>query len=407
MAQEEGNERYDAVFREYIRRSVKRALAEARGAESGLTVAQREQALQALAFALEVIDTWPEARDLLVALAPKLDQAGWRNEVIPYLARGIEVSDAAGDRAGLAEMRLQLAMVHLVMGRLDEAFDELLASAADFYELADVRSRVRALNRAAYVARMQRRYAEATELVAAAGALIQPGDPEEAYNDLVAASIALDAEDWTRATALHRKALEGWERLGDATMIARSLTNLGIALRGAGQPGEAAACYERAIPWMEQGGDVINLAGTRMNLGNVYWTTGQPALALEQYRQAERVFRQANDQLRLASITQNMGLAYTDLGETQLAEQMFQASIAYQQQRGNRRGIANALDGLGVALRAQGNRAAAEASFREALRLLDELAGQPGTASLRQEVEEHLRELREEQGTQWHVVSSH
>jgi len=46
-------------------------------------------------------------------------------------------------------------------------------------------------------------------------------------------------------------------------------------------------------------------------------------------------------------------------------------------------------------LRAQGNRAAAEATFREALELLDTLAGQPGTASLRQEVEEHLREMQE------------
>ena len=52
-------------------------------------------------------------------------------------------------------------------------------------------------------------------------------------------------------------------------------------------------------------------------------------------------------------------------------------------------------DGLGVVLRAQGNRTAAEATFREALELLDTLAGQPGTASLRQEVEEHLREMQE------------
>jgi hypothetical protein len=55
--------------------------------------------------------------------------------------------------------------------------------------------------------------------------------------------------------------------------------------------------------------------------------------------------------------------------------------------------MANALDGLGVVLRALGQQAAAATTFREALELLDTLAGQPGTASLRQEVEDHLREM--------------
>lgn len=395
MSQESGENGYSMVFREYVRRSVRRALAEARAAEGGLPAEQREQALQTLTFALDATDGWPEARDLLVALAPKLDRAGWREEVVPYLLRGIAVSESTGDDLGLAELRLQLAMVHMVMGKLDEAYGELIASAADFDRLEDRRNRARALNRAAYVARMQRRYPEATALVETAAALVEPGDAEEAYGDFVAATLALDAEDWTRAMTGFNKSLAGWERLGDTTMIARNLTNLGIALRGAGRAGEAVACYERAIELMEQGDDDINVAATRMNLGNVFWTTGQPVRALEQYRRAELVFRQANDQLRMASITQNMGLAYTDLGEFELAQAMFQTSIEYQRQRGNRRGIANSLDGLGVVLRAQGNRAAAEATFREALELLDTLAGQPGTASLRQEVEEHLREMQE------------
>jgi tetratricopeptide (TPR) repeat protein len=395
MSQESGENGYSMVFREYLRRSVRRALAEARAAESGLPAEQREQALQTLTFALDATDAWPEARDLLVALAPKLDRAGWREEVVPYLLRGMAVSESTGDDLGLAELRLQLAMVHMVMGKLDEAYGELIASAADFDRLEDRRNRVRALNRAAYVARMQRRYPEAAALVETAAALVEPGDSEEAYGDFVAATLALDAEEWTRAMAGFNKSLAGWERLGDTTMIARNLTNLGIALRGAGRAGEAVACYERAIELMEQGADDINVAATRMNLGNVFWTTGQPALALEQYRRAELVFRQANDQLRMASVAQNMGLAYTDLGEFELAQTMFQTSIEYQRQRGNRRGIANSLDGLGVVLRAQGNRVAAEATFREALELLDTLAGQPGTASLRQEVEEHLREMEE------------
>ena len=397
MHKEGGEERYGALFQGYVRRSVRLALMEARATQAGLSVEQREQGLQALTFALDASDVWPQARDLLVALAPKLEQAGWREEVVPYLQRGIQVSEIAGDAAGLAELRLQLAMVFLVTGKLDEAFGELISSAAGFASLQDPHNQARALNRAAYVARMQRRFAEATQLVAAAAALVEPGDAEEVYGEFVAARLALDAEDWTRAVAGHRRALAGWERLGNTTMIARSLTNLGSALRGAGQPEEAIACYERAIELMEQGRDDINLAATRMNLGNALWSTGYPDRALDQYRLAEPLFRQANDQLRLASMTQNMGLAYVDIGDFEQAAAMFQASIAYQRLWGNRRSIANSLDGLGVALRAQGHHAAALVAFREALELLEALAGQPGTASLRLEVEAHLREMAQDE----------
>ena len=143
MSQESDENGYGVVFREYVRRSVRRALADARAAEAGLPAEQREQALQTLTFALDAIDAWPEARDLLVAIAPKLDQAGWREEVIPYLLRGIEVSELTGDDVGLAELRLQLAMVHMVMGKLDDAYGELIASAADFDRLEDRRNRAR------------------------------------------------------------------------------------------------------------------------------------------------------------------------------------------------------------------------------------------------------------------------
>ncbi len=95
----------------------------------------------------------------------------------------------------------------MVMGKLDEAYGELIASAADFDRLEDRRNRARALNRAAYVARMQRRYPEATALVETAAALVEPGDAEEAYGDFVAATLALDAEDWTRAMAGFNKSL--------------------------------------------------------------------------------------------------------------------------------------------------------------------------------------------------------
>ena len=178
------------VFQEYVRRSVRRALTKALATQAGLPVEQREQALQTLTFALDAIDAWPEARDLLVALAPKLDQAGWREEVVPYLLRGIDVSKTAGDDVGLAELRLQLAMVHLVMGKLDEAYGELIASAADFDRLDDRRNRARRSQsgslRGSHAAALSR----SDQIGRDRCGFGRAGDAEEAYGDFVAATLS-------------------------------------------------------------------------------------------------------------------------------------------------------------------------------------------------------------------------
>lgn len=386
---------YPDLFRRYVQRGAQAALADVAAAGPALPAEQREQGLHTLDFALGLPEAWPQARDLLIALAPRLEQAGLRQDSIPRLQRGIAQCQAGGDLAGQAQLELHLGLVHLALGRLDAARDLFAASADHCQAAGDRHGQARALNRWAYVDRLQQRLESAAQRVGEAMRLATPDESEHTYGRFVLGGLALDHGDWPAALAHFQEALAGWRRHGDPLMAARSLTNLGAALRGAGRPDEAIARYQEALPLLAALGDTANEATTRMNLGNVYWQQGQPQQALAQYVQAEAALRQADDHLRLAKVNLNLGLVLRDLGQWPRAEQAIAAAIELYRSLGDRRGAANALDALAEVYLDQGRADAALPLLRQALAELEGLEGRPGYASLLAEIERDLAQARQ------------
>lgn len=385
---------YAALFRQYIQRGAQATLVAVQTAGTALPAEQREQSLHSLDFALGLPDAWPEARALLLALAPRLEQAGFRQDWIPFLQRGIEQCQAAGDMAGQAEMELHLGLLTFVMGRLEEARELFRASAGRCQSLGDRTGQARALNRWAYVDRLQQRWESAGQLVQQAMSLVTPDDAEWTYGQFVLGCLAVDRGDWSQALHEYQQALAGWQRHDDPVMIARSLTNLGTAQRGAGQIDAAIASFTQAIELMGELGDTANQAATRLNLGNAYWAAGQPQQALEHYALAEPVFRLTQDSLRLARVTLTMGAAYTQLGRWEQAEAALAAAVDMNRALGDRRGTANALDGLAEFYLHQGQHSQAEAVLQEALAELAGLEDLPSYAPLLSHIAGHLEEAR-------------
>lgn len=385
---------YAALFRQYIQRGAQAALAAVQSAGPVLPVEEQEQSLHALEFALELPDAWPEARALLLALAPRLEQAGYRQGAVPFLQRGIEQCQTAGDLAGQAELELDLGILELARGRLDTARDLFQASAGRCEAASQPHKMARALNRWAYCERLQQRSASAAGLVQQAMSLVTPDDAEWAYGQFVLGCLAVDRGDWPEALHEFEAALAGWQRHDDPVMSARSLTNLGTAQRGAGQIAAAIASFTEAIDLMGALGDTVNQAATRLNLGNAYWALGQPQQALEQYKLAEPVFRQTQDDLRLARVTLNMGAVYLQLERWQQAEEAMTAAVAMNRALGDRRGVANALDGLAELALHQGQYSAAESSLHAALAELAGLETQPSYALLLSHIAGHLEEAQ-------------
>lgn len=383
---------YPDLFRQYIQRSAQLALETVRGAGPALPAEQRQQGLHTLEFAMSLPAAWPEARNLLITLAPRLDQAGLRQDAALYLQRGIEQCQAQGDTAGQAELEVQLGGLMVAAGRMEAARGLFSASAGRFAAIGDRHNQARALNNWAYLDYLQQRSHSAAHLVEQAMHLAAPGDSESTYGQFVLGCLAMERRDWAAALDCFQQALAGWRRHNDPVMVARSLSNLGTAQRGLGLFDQAVASFTEAIALMETLGDPVNQALVRLNLGNLYWAKGQPQQALALLVQAEPVFRQTDDDLRLARVNNSLGVVYLQLGQVELAQAALAASIELSRQVGDRRLAANALDTLGELHLQQGQPAAALAWHEQALAELVDLLDKPGYESLAAEIERHRQQ---------------
>lgn len=386
---------YAALFRTYIQRSAHAVLTEARTIQTALSTDERDQALHTLQYALGTVDAWPDARELLKIIAPKLEQAGYREGFIPYLQQGIAQCAANDELAHQAELEQHLGSLLMVMGRMEEARQAFTSSAQHAAAAGDRHSEAAALNRWAYLDYLQQRYEDADNRLAAVERLGDEVDSEACYTAFVRGMMAMAQRDWSAAQTHLRAALAGWQQLGDPVRIARSLTNLANALRGAGQYAEAIELYQQAIAQMHALGDTANQAATRMNLGNAYNELGQPQQALEEYRLAEPVFRLTRDHLRLARVQLNMGIAQSRLAHWALAQELFTSAVEFYRKLGDARGAANALDALAEVLLAQQQWPAALAVVEQAWQELGDQRTQPGLAPLLADIEKHRAAARQ------------
>lgn len=383
---------YPAVFRQYIQRSAQIALETVRSAGPVLAAEQREQGLYTLEFAMGLPEAWPEARELLISLGPRLDRAGMRQDAALFLQRAIEQSEAKGDVAGHAEFEMQLGMLRLAAGRLEEARALVQASAARFAGAGDRHNEARALNNWAYIEFNQQHTEQAALLVHQAMSLTTPDDSETTFGQVILGCLAMEHRNWSAALEFFQQALTGWRRHGDPVMEARSLTNLGTAQRGLGLFDEAISSFNLAIALMEELDDPVNLAITRLNLGNLYWAQEQPEQALGLFLQVEPIFRHTLDDLRLARVNNSMGVVYLQLWQMEEARAALTTSIVLSRRAGDRRLAANALDTLGELHMRQGEPAAALAWHDEALAELADLCDKPGYERLVAEIQGHKQE---------------
>ncbi|MBV7334284.1 hypothetical protein KFU94_39820 [Chloroflexi bacterium TSY] len=79
---------YPDQFKAIILRGAHQALECVQQSEGPLTGIDEEQTLHTLDYSLRVSDTWPVTRDVLTLLAPKMEQAGYRDDWYPFLGGG-------------------------------------------------------------------------------------------------------------------------------------------------------------------------------------------------------------------------------------------------------------------------------------------------------------------------------
>lgn len=388
---ENGDGRYQARFIGNIRRSLTNVQALTATALPALASRDRQLAMLALSYGLKAGATWPEALATLLAFAPIMEQAGHRQDWIPYLLQGIEVSQQLGDQPTEAELRFQLGVLYEFLSQLEPARAEIEASAGLFAALNQPHKQARALTALASIASSQQQVDEARTLLAHACPLFALDDPERAHCNFIEGALALQAEQFDVAERQFREALMRWQQAGDQRMVAWALTNLGAALRRQGHTEEALVCCQKALALFAVVDDPLHEAIARSNLAVIYASTGDAETALPLLQAAETVFRQLDSLTNLANTQQRIAFCCRKLRRWTDAETAYRASIALFEQLEDFYLVANALDGLGLVLAAQGKPAEASAVWQTGLDNLTRCAESPGVAGLQTNILDHLR----------------
>ncbi len=390
---------YIAIFHRYLTRSIEALSARLGPDLQQLSTETREQAWHLLDYGLKLTHGWEVVRQLLLALAPRMERDGFRHEWLPYLQGGVAFSQKVHDVSGEAQLSLHIGRLYRLRGEYKNANTWLVASAALYQQVGDKGGRAKALNQLAYVARLQSQFPAVQEYIQEAFALLDEDDSERATSHWVLGSAAYAQLDRDKAADHHRIALQIWQNAGDQQRAAWSLQNLGDTLRSAGRHDEAADFIQQSIVLLGQLHDPVNQAIARMNLGvaHLYRDEAAPALAL--FSLAEAVFRQVGDQLHLAMVYTNLLIAQRDLGQLQAAEESGKRAIRLWNVLADLKMLANAEDELGLTYLAEARHADAIAAFERGLAHIAQVSSDPFQEMVSNSLLSHLREVRNLGGT--------
>jgi tetratricopeptide (TPR) repeat protein len=273
-------------FKAYLRRNLLYTVRLVQATEQLLTDEVRTQALHTLSYALGERELWPLVRALLLALAPKMELGGHREDWLPYLQQGLAQSKVLGDFATAAECQLQRGLIARLLSDFAGAREQLTASVALATQAGEPRTQARALNELAWLEQLQEAYAAAEGHVAQALTLLDEDDPERAMCYRVLGMIAFGQQKWLEAETYHRRALEIFEQHHDQRRIAWSLQNLAYTLQGQQQYGEAILLFQRAAEMLSEIGDNYHLGIVLLNLGVIYALSERYNEAIDNLSQA-------------------------------------------------------------------------------------------------------------------------
>ena len=340
---------YQSIFSRYLTAGLRRTLDDLAGEHFTLSESQRQQVWHLLSYGLALDEIWPQVRALLLALAPKMEQAGFREEWLSYLEAGLRQARAQADGRAEAELSLQVGFLYLRLRRLDQAHLHLCVAQERFTALDDLAGRCAAMNRLAAVARYRGDMAQARTLVAQTLAQLPEGTAEWGYGHFSAGVLYRELLDLDVARHHFEQALTISNQLRNQRQMALCILNLGLIHFEQKQFQDAAGRALSALSIFEEIGDLHHQAIAQMNAGIAYGQMDRLDRTLALYAQAEALFHRLHDPMSLAMICCNQGIAYRQLHRPEEAIQAFQAGIDLWAQIGNLKRRINLVSGLGKA----------------------------------------------------------
>lgn len=385
---------YSELFREFVAQSVQATLDEIPADAPFLEQEIRTRAMHVLSYALKIPDAWPTTKALILHIAPKMEQAGHRDNWMDYLVEGLTCSKLQNDQLTYAELQWQIGHLHRLQSQFVSAQKALEASATIFSDLNNPKGQARCWNELGHMAWHRQQHAEAQEYAEAALAVLDVNAAERAMSLSILGEVATSRRQWEQGEIFFKEALHLHTIRGDRQRIAWTMQHLGFVLRNQGDFNSAVPYYEAAIQILTEIQDIRNCGIAQMSLGLSYFSRQRYIDALNFLQLAEIPFRKTNDLLHLAKVTTNMGLVFLAMREWIKARDNFARSIALYEQIHDVYASINALDGLGLAYSGLASYDSAVEIFESAQAKLPMVKNHPMHDKLRQDILSHLNEAR-------------
>ena len=175
--------------------------------------------------------------------------------------------------------------------------------------------------------------------------------------------------DYARAQALLEACLALGRQTDETQWVATALNALGLVARRQGEPDRAAALYEESLALSRQIGDQRSIVNALSNLAGVVNAQGDHDRAAALYEESLAFSREAGDKLGIAADLNNLGNAVFDQGDYPRAAALYEESLALCKEGGDQYGISLALYNLGDLAHRVGNLERARACLAEGLAL--------------------------------------
>jgi tetratricopeptide (TPR) repeat protein len=323
-------DRYATIFENYIGSGLVVSLARVHAAQTGVMEADRQQAWHLLSYALQAPATWPGARDLLLALAPKMQMAGFRHDWLAYLEQGLVAGRAAGDSQAEAALNLEIGELRRHLGQYAEAevhFTAALGLAQQSGDRAGEAAALVCLANLANLAYLTQRLDEAMRLADATLALVVPEDVVGGRAFFVKGLVHDSRRHFEEAETSFRQSQAIWALANDKRWVALCQQNLAHLAQERMQFDEALEAYGQAALLLDEIGDQQSIAIVAMNQGIVHFLSAEYGNALALYRRTEAIHRQYYDLRGLAMVCNNIALVLRETRDWPNAESYYQQSV--------------------------------------------------------------------------------
>lgn len=358
---------YGDIFLRYIGIGLRQAQLRVAQSPNSLTDAERTQVWHLLDYGLALPQSWEIARDLMLTLTPLMEQAGFRDDWLTYLEKGVEQAAQGGDLMAEAQLCQAAGLLNRLASRHGAAAQWLQRALDGYQRLNDLTGMASAHNQLGRVCYLQNHFQEAKSHAQLAMDLLASVESspdsitnsERAESHYVLGMTALKLRQYPTAETHHHQALLLRQASGNPRTIAWAYHNMGMTIGDACEYGgaqrhtEAIEWLQQAIEALEQLNDIFHAAMAHNTLGAVFQNMGEFDSAQGHYLHAAEGFRRTGARLHLAQVLNNTGLVYLDQKKPAAAEAVFREAVHIYQELEDDLSRMNSQHGVVLALLAQ------------------------------------------------------